>query len=360
MENEQQEVTIEQEIHQAKKKRKKGLFVLWLFLAVLLLAGGVLFFKTGRTFQAISLGANDWQKAQDILPEPSDTSSKDPNRLNILLLGLRGADDPSGGLLTDTMMIASIKRDTNQIALISVPRDLYIDMPNYPKKQKINFAYALGEERSRNGGGLVYSRQVISQVTGLYIDYVAAVNFTAFEEVVNELGGVDVYRDQPFSERTQWLYEGKEGKDYWRKSASSTWEFYVPAGSSHMNGEAALYYVRSRYSTSDFDRMRRQQQVIQALKAKAFSLGVLANPIKVYNLLGSVERNVRTNLTFEQIKGLLPLSNDIDFNNIKSLVFDTAADGPLYSSTSDGGAYIILPKDENFDKVRQMCRNIFD
>jgi len=326
----------------------------------LLLAGGVLFFKTGRTFQAISLGANDWQKAQDILPEPSDTSSKDPNRLNILLLGLRGADDPSGGLLTDTMMIASIKRDTNQIALISVPRDLYIDMPNYPKKQKINFAYALGEERSRNGGGLVYSRQVISQVTGLYIDYVAAVNFTAFEEVVNELGGVDVYRDQPFSERTQWLYEGKEGKDYWRKSASSTWEFYVPAGSSHMNGEAALYYVRSRYSTSDFDRMRRQQQVIQALKAKAFSLGVLANPIKVYNLLGSVERNVRTNLTFEQIKGLLPLSNDIDFNNIKSLVFDTDADGPLYSSTSDGGAYIILPKDGNFDKVQQMCRNIFD
>jgi len=356
----EQQSTIEQDIAQGAKKRRKGIMFFWAFLAVVLVIGGLLFFKTGKTFKSISLNLKDWQKAQAVLPDPENSPDKEANRLNILLLGLRGADDPNGGLLTDTMMIMSIKQDTNQVAFISVPRDLYLDMPNYPRKQKINFAYALGEQRSSNGGGLVYARQVISQVTGLYIDYVAAVNFDAFRDIINELGGIDISRQTPFSERTQWIYEGKSDSPYWRKTSSSTWEFYVSAGQNHFDGESALYYSRSRYSTSDFDRMRRQQEVIRATKDKALSLGVLANPIKIYNLLTAVERNVRTNLTFDQIKNLLPLAQSLNFSNTKSLVFDTSPNSLFYSSTSDEGSYIILPKGDNFDQTQAKCRNIFN
>lgn len=354
------ETTIEQDIKQAKKKRHTGLFVFWLFLALMIIVGGFLFYKTGRTFNHISLEARQWQKAKEAFPEPENSPQKDPQRLNILLLGLRGAGDPNGGLLTDSLMVISIKKESGRVVLISLPRDLYLQMPNYSSKQKINFAYALGEQRHPNGGGLVYSTQVVSQVTGLYIDYVAAINFAAFESLVDTLGGIEVYRQTAFVEELQWLYEGRETSPFWRQTASSTWEFFVPQGQSLLDGETALYYVRSRYSTSDFDRMRRQQQVLEAVKDKVFSLGVITNPVKVSNLLGILGRNLRTNLGLTEVKDLIGLVRNLDTKNINKLVFDTAADGPLYASTSEEGAYIILPKDGNFDKVQQMCRDIFN
>lgn len=358
--NQEQDQTIEQDIKQASKKRRRGLFIFWLILILIIAVGGSILFKTGRTFNEISLSNQEWEEAKKILPQTNHLSEKDPNRLNILLLGLRGQNDPEGGLLTDSLMIASIKKDTNQIALISIPRDLYVEIPNYSTKQKINFAYALGEQKNRGSGGLVYASYVVSQVSGLYIDYVAAVNFNAFEEVVDSLGGIIIYREQPFSEAFQWLWEGREDNPFWCKTASSTWEFYVPAGKNHLDGEAALYYVRSRFSTNDFDRMRRQQQTLQAIKDKAFSLGVLANPVKIFNTLDSISRNIRTNLTLGEIKNLIGLAKNLDTNNIKSLVFDTSADGPFYDTKSEQGAYIILPRDGEFDRVHQMCQEIFD
>ncbi|MDD5589875.1 MAG: LCP family protein, partial [Candidatus Portnoybacteria bacterium] len=262
-------------ISKPEKKRRKWP---WIFGVLILLAAiGSLFYKTGFIFSQMQSGnegavlpiSEDW-------PQPE----KDPDRTNILLLGLRGAGDENGGLLTDTIILLSVKKSTNEVAMISIPRDLYVVMPQAPGqknslKEKINFAYALGEER-KSGGGLVYSKAVVSRITNLYIDYAVSVDFMAFKETVDILGGIDVNLENPFVETTQFAKE---------------MVLELPAGKNHLDGETALFFVRSRYSTSDFDRARRQQQVLLAIKNKALSSGILLNPVKIFELLNTMGRH---------------------------------------------------------------------
>jgi LCP family protein required for cell wall assembly len=294
------------------------------------------------------------------------------------LLGLRGPDDPNGGLLTDTMMVLSIKQSTGQVAMISIPRDLYMKMPTEQQdkssqaiKEKINFAYAMGEEK-KQGGGLAYAKVAVQTVTGLYIDHVVSVDFSAFKEVVDILGGVDIHLDKPFIEDQQWVDSGDAGPSsaFFIKTETATtsegvvqkqkWVFEIPAGTSHLDGNTALYYARARYSSNDFNRVGRQQQILLAMKDKAFSLGIMLNPVKIFELMDSLGKNVKTDMGLGDINGLINLSKNLNFKGIKSRVFDTSPEGLLYSTTSDKGAYILLPQGDNYDKIREVCRNIFN
>lgn len=346
MENEFEKIN---EKHLKEKPRKKRRFWLWFFISLLILAAavGTFFYKAGFTFSQMNVN-----QGGGILPISEDAPKieKDPDRINILLLGLRGPDDPNGGLLTDTMMILSIKQSTGQVAMISIPRDLYVKMPvesnknsSQAIKEKINFAYALGEEKMQ-GGGLIYSKVAVQAVTGLFIDHVVSVDFLAFKDVVDILGGVDVTLDKPFIETTQFAKEIL---------------LELPAGKNHLDGNMALYFVRSRYSTNDFDRARRQQQVLLAMKEKALSLGILLNPVKIFELLDSMSKHVRTDMPLGDLNYMISLSKNLNFKNIKGKVFDTTPDGLLYATTNEKGAYILLPQGDNFDKIRETCRNIF-
>jgi len=327
-----------------KRHSRFWLWVLGTFVIFALIIGAV-FFKTSFTFSRMNVNGSG-----GLLPVSEDAPKieKDQDRINILLLGLRGPDDPNGGLLTDTLMVLSIKKSTGQVAMISVPRDLYVKMPTIDGqqsfKEKINFAYALGEE-TKSGAGLAFSKSAVSSVTGLYIDHAASVDFMAFKETVDALGGVDIYLEKPFKEETQFAKEIL---------------IDMPAGKNHLDGNTALYFVRSRYSTNDFDRARRQQQVLMAMKDKAMSLGVLLNPLKIFELLNIMGKNVRMDMSLGQIEPLISMINSLNLKNIEQKVFDTTPEGLLYASTSDKGAYILLPVGDNFDKIREACKNIFD
>jgi len=301
---------------------------------------GAVFYKAGFTFSQINVnGSGDIA----FLPDAKDAPKieQDPDRVNILLLGLRGADDDNGGLLTDTMMVLSLKKSTGQAAMISVPRDLYVKMPvlagekSEPIREKINFAYAFGEE-TKAGMGLAFSKAAISNVTGLYIDHVISVDFIAFKDLIDILGGVDVYLGKPFKETSQFAQEIL---------------LELPQGPNHLDGKTALYFVRSRFSTSDFDRAHRQQQVLLAVKEKALSLGVLLNPVKIFEILDSLGRHVRTDIGISQINGLISLARNINSGEIDQKVFDTTPVGLLYHTTSDKGTYILLPVGDNFDGI---------
>jgi len=345
MENEFEKIENQENFEKPKKRR----LWLWFFVAVFVLAAaaGMLFYKASFTFSQMNLN-----QAGGVLPISEDAPKieKDPERINILLLGLRGPDDPNGGLLTDTMMVLSVKQSTGQVAMISIPRDLYIKMPTEPgknsgqaMKEKINFAYALGEERAR-GGGLAYAKAAVQGVTGLWIDHVVSVDFLAFKEIVDILGGVDITLDKPFKETTQFAKEIL---------------LELPAGKNHLDGDTALYFVRSRYSTNDFDRARRQQQVMIAVKDKAMSLGILLNPVKVFGLLDTMGKNVRTDMSLGEINNIIGLSESLNFKNIRSKVFETTPEGLLYATTNEKNIYILLPEGDNFDKIREACKNIF-
>lgn len=342
----EKEENLEEEIKTYQQKPKprwrRFVFGFWIISLIIILLGlgGTLIFKTGFTFSQMSA-------SNGILPLNETTPLPDLDRLNVLILGLRGENDPNGGLLTDSIMVASFKKSTGQTALISIPRDLYLTMPGENYKEKLNFAYALGYEKKGAAGGLFLSKFAISRITGLHIDYALAIDQNAFKETVDILGGIDVYLDRPFSEKTQ--FEKEILLD-------------LPAGKNHLDGNTALYFVRSRFSTSDFDRARRQQSVLVAIKEKALSLGILANPIKIYQLLGTLGRNVRTDteINMGKIKEFVDLVQSVDSQKIIHKVFDTTPEGLLSDTHTEKGAYILLPAAGDFSKIQKVCKEIFN
>lgn len=333
---------VEQLQEKARQNYKKHSLrrVTFVFLGIMFFLGLVLFTKAGNFFSIINGDSSSNIKKQAEIIFKTDENIelyKENNRTNILLLGLRGEDDVEhGGLLTDTMMVLSLDTKNKIASIISVPRDIYLRIPGTLKKEKINAAYLIGEEKLPGGGGLELSKRTVQYVTGLYIDNVVSVDFKAFKEIIDELGGIDVYLDKEFREDKQW------GVD-----------FYVASGLQHMSGEVALYYARSRYSSNDFDRGRRQQQVLLATKDKAMQLGFLANPFKINSVLDTLEKNIRTDLTIFEIVKFSKLTSQIENNNIRHKVLSTEN---YLSQTYIDGAYVLLPKDGNFEEIRKIAK----
>src|SRR3989344_2515737 len=183
-----------------------------------------------------------------IMPKPED------NRWDLLVLGIRGEDEIDqevGALLTDTMMLISYDKETQRTSMVSIPRDLYVRIYG-EKTDKINSAYEIGILRNNELG---FTKKLISRITGVYIDSAIVVDFSSFEKIIEDLGGIDVVLDKPFTEAQQWGYE-----------------FSLPAGENHLDGQTPPYYARSRFSLSDFDWAQRQQKIIMAIKDKVLAL----------------------------------------------------------------------------------------
>jgi len=339
--------------NQFQPKKKKWTW-LWIISFLIITFFAFFLFKTSFTISQV-IG---WMNTAQILPLNDDLPKlpeKDPNRMDILLLGMRGLEDPGEGkLLSDAMIILSVEKTTGQIALISLPRDIYLKIWCSRENKKLNFAYAQG--------GLDCAKKTISYLTNLYIDYAVSVNFDALKESVDALGGISLYLEEPFEEDFQWAKEGWEEDEHWfikEIDGEERWVFYLPQGENILDGQTTLYYVRSRYSTDDFDRMRRQQQVLMSIKEKALSLGVLANPIKIYNLLDILGKNIRTDASLSDTKNLINLISNLDTVNIKKKFFDISPGGLLYH-TFINDEYVLLPVNDNFEQIRQACRDIFD
>lgn len=313
--------------------RKK--IIIFLIALVLALAGFFLL-KVGKTFSLIN--GNFWKRIIQI------DNYREKNRLDILILGVRGKDDSEdfGKYLTDTILVLSVKTDENRAAIISIPRDLYVRVPRHDRMERINFAYAHG--KNLNGDGLDMAKRVVEEVTGIEIDYVAAVDFSAFKKLIDMVGGIDVYVPREFVETSQW-----------------GWEFKVPQGMNHMNSETALYYARSRYSTSDFDRARRQQDIIMALGDKLSRKEILANPLKLNAVLDSISEGVDTDIDFISMLSMIKYADILKTDQLQKVVLDDAEDGLLVSSNING-SYVIYPKAgmENYTQIKEKFRNIFN
>jgi len=269
------------------------------------------------------------------MPQPED------DRLDVLILGIRGENDiENGGLLTDSMMILSLEKKEKKAVMISIPRDLYIDMvADDSNGKQIRIVGKINEVYENHG--LDFTKQILSKITGVYIDKAVVFNFNAFKTIVDDLGGIDIYLAQPFTEPHQWGYP-----------------FSLPAGSNHINGDQALYYVRSRYSTNDFDRAKRQQDVIKAIKTKAESAGLLSNPAKIISLFSGLSQDIKTDFQIWNISDLLSLANSISGGSQVKDYFLTT-DNLLYETNTSSGEYILLPKGENFDGIKTFFGNIF-
>lgn len=334
-----------------KPKRKTLKIILFSLLIIILGVGiwvGVIAYKAMKNITSLSGGKGS---LLSLFNNDNQTiKGQNDGRTNILLLGMGGKNHP-GGALTDSIMVASINWQTKQIALISVPRDLYVQIPNYGYS-KINEAYSYGEKNSKSsGGGGQVASNVISNVLGAPIHYFITLDFDGFKKIIDTVGGIDLYVDKAINDP---LYPAEDMINYD--------PFSITAGQHHMNGALALKYSRSRETTSDFDRSERQQKVITATKEKILSLNVLANPAKVTELLNAIGEHLRTNMNPGEIKSIWDAIKDIDLQGRISLVLDTSSGSPLTSSTSPAGAYIIIPKKgmSNYSEVQKLVKDIFN
>jgi len=336
--------------HEIKKKPFKKKVVLITALVLILLLFGGFFYKAGFTFSKILVIKNiAWEKIFGELPNSNYSPPTDKDRINILLLGIRGINDKNGGLLTDSIMMVSFKKSTGQVAMISIPRDLYIKMPGENYMAKINAAYALGLENYQNG--LEYAKKTIGYITGLYTNFSAAVDFDAFEKVINDIKGITIHLDEKFVEDKQWWCD-ENGQD--------CRPFIIEAGDQTLDGETALFYIRSRFSSNDFDRARRQQQVMSAIKDKLLSLGVLTNPLIINDLLETTSDHIRIDTMPWEIPSLIKWAQKADKDNIIRKVFDTSSSGLLKQTILENGIYVLLPEQGDFTEIRKACQNIFE
>lgn len=281
----------------------------------------------------------------------------DNGRTNILLLGNGGSNHP-GGQLTDTNIILSYDANTNQAAMISFPRDLYVDIADGGGEGRLNEAYAYGEtNKEKTGGGGQVAMDTISEISGVPIHYYAEVDFVGLKELVDALGGVSVNVEtainDPYYPKDYFDEEG----NYYKTDAYNP--FYLDAGVQELDGVTALKYARSRETTSDFDRAGRQQKLLMAIRDKALSLGILSNPTKVVEIIDILGEHMKTDMDVTELKALMSIAKGLDMDSIIREVVDNGESGLLQSTTSSAGAYILLPVGGSFSAIQEMIQNIF-
>jgi LCP family protein required for cell wall assembly len=257
------------------------------------------------------------------LTEEVNVANKNNSRLNFLILGRHDN-------LTDTIILASVNEENETINVISIPRDLFLN------GRKINSVYtAYGIEKVKSD---------IHTVTGIYPDRYIVVNMNSFKEIIDILGGVD-------------LYVKKDIHDpYFPTPANGYTVYSIKEGEHHMSGEEALMYVRSRKTTSDFDRSERQHQVLQALRVKFKRLNLFEDLEEAKKLLVTVLKNIKTDADLLEV---LYYINKYQNYPIKSgNVINT--ENFLYATRTSGGQYILLPKNNSFYNIKKQISELIN
>jgi LCP family protein required for cell wall assembly len=256
--------------------------------------------------------------------------------VNFLLIG--SDKRPGGSFRTDTMVIAILRPNDGQVSLISIPRDLWVSIPGW-ENQRINTAYQHGISVGYPGGGPGLLKDTILYNLGIRIDHTALVEFDGFRQIVDTLGGVDVPVACPY---TDWRLISPDLDP----NIESNWQLYTTGpGVVHMDGDLALWYARSRQKSNDFDRGRRQQEVLRAIFTQALQTGTLSRIPELYNeLKGTVE----TDLGLVDLLRLGVYAPKMTNADIRSYYIKP----PIVNSwITDGGAYVLSP---NQDLLQQM------
>ena len=276
------------------------------------------------------------QPTIDVSALDSQLLSNGEETVNFLLIG---SDQRSGtSFRTDTMVIAILRPNDGQVSLISIPRDLWVSIPSW-ENQRINTAYQHGELNGYPGGGPGLLKDTIQYNLGIRIDHTAMVDFDGFRKIVDTLGGVDVPVSCPY---TDWHLIDPT----FNPEVEENWSLYtIDSGVVHMDGDLALWYARSRQKSSDFDRGRRQQEVLRALFTQTLQTGTLSRIPELYN---NFKDTVTTDLGLADILQLSLYAPKMSSADIRSYYIR-----PPYVTSwiTDQGAYVLLP---NTDLLPQL------
>jgi LCP family protein required for cell wall assembly len=325
---------------QKERQTKVANFLKRLLVILLtILCAAILFAATAKAL--IDLKVLNVKSLVSVAATPLPTDAY--GHTNILLLG-KGDDHHDGIDLTDTIMIASLDpKNTKSAVLLSIPRDLYLLKTQNMGQGKINTMYRdyknslihqgkTKEEASKLA--MTEMGQELGKALGIQIHEVIMVDFIGFVQAVDAIGGVDV-------DVTQNLVDTE-----YPDTEDSYTTFSIDAGPQHLDGETALKYARSRHSTSDFDRSRRQQQILKAIGDKIKGGGILTKPNQILQLMNIMKDHVDTTLAVRDMLGLASLAEEIDPANLISLQLNDQ--NGLYGSFINPGGFLYTPPRDQF------------
>jgi LCP family protein required for cell wall assembly len=264
-------------------------------------------------------------------------------RVNILVMGIDQREHEEGPWRTDTMLVLTVDPVTLNAGMLSIPRDLWVPLADYDEQARINQAHFLGEVYDYPGGGPALAAKTVQYNLGIHIHHYARVNFTAFEKVIDHIGGVEVCVEHEIDDS---LYpDGAYGYD----------PLHIDAGCQTFDGEMALKYARTRHSGGgDFDRARRQQKLLRALFEKVTQPGELADmATKAPELWDTLQGAVVTDLKLDEIVALANLASEVDPDTIRFGVIDE--NYTMFWTTPDGQQVLVPLR----DRIRELRDQIF-
>jgi LCP family protein required for cell wall assembly len=229
---------------------------------------------------------------------------------------------------TDTMVLLMADPVNKRASILSIPRDLFVDIPGYGLN-RVNAAYVFG--------GPDLSVNTVQYNLGVRVNYYVMIEFNVFVTLVNQIGGVDVNVTKAINDPTYPSYDFGYSP------------FYLTAGQQHLDGETALKYARSRHDSDDYDRARRQQQIIFAIRDKVLNLNML--PTLIQNAPGTyttLRDDIDTNMTLDQMISLTLLVKDIPRDNIRTGVIDA---NYVLDYTTPEGASVEIPNRANIGQL---------
>lgn len=324
-------------------------------LGILIVLFGLFFgFKFYKDIAKLTGNKNPFSLFSVFHPVPLQNQN---GRVNILVAA-NSADDPghNGANLTDSIMVLSINTKNNTALILSVPRDLWVNIPGVGHA-KINDAYP--------NGGMDVLQQVVQKDLGLTIDYQVLVNYGAFRDLVNAVGGITITIQ---SDDPRGIYD--PDLDYTTRTCCALAKY--PNGPVTLDGKQALNLARARgdaygsygYDQSDFTRTMYQRKMLIAVKDKASQASVIANPFKVTQLVDAVGNNIKTNLQLDEIETLYSYMKKIDDNKIDSYNINTLAGQNatmLQNYTTPDGQSALIPTAgiDDFSAIKAQINKVF-
>ena len=278
-----------------------------------------------QPFQSTATPTRDVQPITGALV-PNQGLLPPEDQVNILLLGSDWR--PNSGYRTDVILLASINKKEATVSLVSFPRDLWVEIPGI-QEERINTAMGYG--------GFPLLKSTFEHNFAIPIDYYMMTNFSGLKSIIDTLGGIDIEASQNTEDRCDLSYQ------------HGAWCSIGP-GQAHLDGELALWYVRSRYTSDDFDRTRRAQEVLEGLFKKMMSLDAVARAPELYNLFIS---SVETDMAFEDMLALIAIAPTILSDTARVTRYYLGPEQVTSYMIPSSGANVLLP---NYDAIWEIIR----
>lgn len=336
---------------------KKKLLIIFAITTVIISAIATYVFVSHKNSQKIGESLPQVLAVDDTIYTPNP-EFENKNTLSVLLLGYGGAGH-EGGYLSDVIQVVHFDFDAQNIAFISIPRDLFVSLPN-GTNEKINKAFSLGNKSDPIHSGAQVAKEMATTVTGIPIDAFISIDFVGFQVAIGGiLDGLEVTVSEVLND-SWYPIEGKQldtcgkspeevaqlsntlsGFELERQFECRYETIFFPVGKNKMEGGDALAFVRSRHGSSggDFSRSKRQQEVLLAIREKLFTLDALERIPEFFKTMIAL---TDTDLDINAIKTLAPKLTQAKNMSVTNITLSTQ--NVFQNSKSPAGAYIVIPK----------------